>query len=246
MKLDNSISTPLYDQLKHKIREAIENGEYKQGEKLPNEADLCVIYGVSRSTVRKAVQELVDEGILERKQGKGTFVIRKKFEREMVSVDGFTDFIKLLGKLPSKRILVCEEIKASSKIANALKIEVHSPVLRLLRLMFIDNQPFTIDETHYSLVRFPNLAAHFLENVSTYDVLKNIYMVNLDAGSTQKIITVTLATSLEAEYLNSKTGDTLFHIDKIVYDENKVPIHTSNFKTPTELIALTITTPFPH
>jgi GntR family frlABCD operon transcriptional regulator len=242
MKLDSSISTPLYDQLKQKIREAIDQGEYKQGEKLPNEAELCDIYGVSRITVRKAIQELCEEGFLERKQGKGTFVMRKKFKREMVTVDGFTDFVKLLGKKPTKRILVCEEIKAPAKIAEALRIEVGAPVLRLLRLMYVDEQPFTIDETHYSLERFPNLASHFLENVSTYDVLKNIYNVNIHDGSTHKIITVDPATTLEAEYLECKTGETLFNIDKIVYDEHKVPIHTSNFKTPTALIALTITT----
>jgi GntR family transcriptional regulator, frlABCD operon transcriptional regulator len=242
MKLDSSISTPLYDQLKQKLREAIDHGEYKQGEKLPNEAELCDLYGVSRITVRKAIQELCDEGFLERKQGKGTFVMRKKVKREMVTVDGFTDFVRLLGKKPTKKILVCEEIKASQKLAESLQIEADAPVLRLLRLMYVDGQPFTIDETHYSLDRFPNLATHFLENVSTYDVLKNIYHVNIHAGSTHKVITVDPATSLEAEYLECKTGETLFNIDKIVYDENKVPIHTSHFKTPTAAIALTITT----
>lgn len=242
MKLDNSISTPLYDQLKQKIREAIDQGVFKHGEKVPNEGELCEIYGVSRITVRKAMQELCNEGFLERKQGKGTFVMRKKVKREMVTVDGFTDFVKLLGKKPTKRILACEEIKASPKLAESLQIEVGAPVLRLLRLMFVDDQPFTIDETHYSLERFPKLASHFQENVSTYDVLKNVYNVNIHAGSTQKVITVDPATTSVAEYLECKTGETLFNIDKVVYDENKVPIHTSNFKTSTGLIALTITT----
>ncbi|MED1471644.1 GntR family transcriptional regulator [Bacillus salipaludis] len=242
MKLNNSISTPLYDQLKQNIKDAIDKGTYKQGEKLPNETELCEIFGVSRITVRRAIQELADEGFLERKQGKGTFVTRKKIERELVSVDGFTDFSKHLGKNPSKRILVCEEIKATPKIAEALKIAVDSPVLRLVRLMFIDDLPFTLDEAHYSLERFPNLTEHFLDSASTYEALKKVYNVNLNACSTHKTITVTPATSLEAEYLNCEIGDTLFNIDKIVFNENKVPIHTSNFKTRTELIALTITT----
>lgn len=242
MKLDSSISTPLYDQLKQKLREAINQGEYKQGEKLPNETELCDIYGVSRITVRKAIQELCDEGFLERKQGKGTFVMKKRVTREMVTVDGFTDFVKLLGKRPTKKILLCEEMKATPKLAESLQIEEDAPVLRLLRLMYVDGQPFTIDETHYSLERFPHLASHFLENVSTYDVLKNIYHVKMHGGTTHKIITVDPATSEEAEYLECKVGETLFNIDKIVYDENKVPIHTSHFKTPTALIALTITT----
>jgi GntR family transcriptional regulator, frlABCD operon transcriptional regulator len=242
MKLNNSISTPLYDQLKQIIKDSIVQEVYKQGEKLPNEAELCEIYGVSRITVRRAIQELTEEGLLERKQGKGTFVMRTKLARELVSVDGFTDFQKRLGKNPSKRVLVCEEIKATPIIAESLHIAINAPVLRLVRLMFTDDYPFTLDETHYSLERFPELASHFLENSSTYDVLKKIYKVNMDSGSTKKIITVVPATGHEAEYLDCEIGDNLFNIDKIVYDENKVPIHTSNFKTRTELIALTITT----
>ena len=242
MKLNNSISTPLYDQLKQIIKDSILQGIYKQGERLPNEAELCEIYGVSRITVRRAIQELTEEGLLERKQGKGTFVMRTKLARELVSVDGFTDFNKQLRKSPSKRILVCEEIKASPEIAESLRIAINAPVLRLVRLMFMDDYPFTLDETHYSLERFPDLASHFLENISTYDVLKNIYNVNMNSSSAHKIITVVPATSLEAEYLDCDIGDTVFNIDKIIYDESKIPIHTSNFKTRTELIALTITT----
>ncbi|MGG3469183.1 UTRA domain-containing protein [Neobacillus pocheonensis] len=242
MKLNSSISTPLYDQLKQIIKDSIFQEVYKQGERLPNETELCEIYGVSRITVRRAIQELTEEGLLDRKQGKGTFVMRNKLARELVSVDGFTDFHKHLGKNPSKRILVCEEIKATPTISESLHIAQNAPVLRLVRLMFTDDYPFILDETHYSLERFPDLASHFLENSSTYDVLKNIYKVKLNNSSTYKIITVIPAPGLEAEYLDCEIGDTLFNFDKIVYDENKVPIHTSNFKTRTDLIALTITT----
>jgi GntR family transcriptional regulator, frlABCD operon transcriptional regulator len=242
MKLNNSIATPLYDQLKQIIKDSILQEVYKPGERLPNETELCEIYGVSRITVRRAIQELTEEGLLERKQGKGTFVMRTKVKRELVSVDGFTDFNKQLRKKPSKRILVCEEMKASPKLAESLQIAIDAPVIRLVRLMFMDGCPFTLDETHYPLERFPDINSHFLENVSTYDVLKKIYKVDLNSGSTHKIITVVPATRLEAEYLDCDIGDTLFNIDKVTYDENKVPIHTSNFKTQTELIALTITT----
>jgi GntR family transcriptional regulator, frlABCD operon transcriptional regulator len=209
---------------------------------LPNETELCELYGVSRITVRRAIQDLADEGFLERKQGKGTFVTRTKLAREMVSVDGFTDFSKQLGKNPSKKVLACEEMKATPELAEALQIPVGSPVLRLVRVMYIDEQPFTIDIAHYSLERFPNLFAHFAEHESTYEVLKNIYHVNIQSGKSKKIITVITASITEAEYLDCEVGETLFNIDKTVYDELGVPIHISNFKTRTQLMALTITT----
>lgn len=242
MKLNNSSSTPLYDQLKQILKESIDQGIYNAGDRLPNETELCELYGVSRITVRRAIQELSDEGFLERKQGKGTFVTRTKIARELVSVDGFTDFSKQLGKNPSKRILACEEIKATPAIAEALHIPVDSPVLKLVRIMSIDQQPFVLDIAHYSLERFPNLFANFAEHESTYDVLKNIYHINIKSGSSKKIITVVTASTAEAEYLDCEVGETLFNIDKTVYDEAGIPIHISTFKTRTQLIALTITT----
>ena len=242
MKLNNSSSTPLYDQLKQILKEAIDQGEYKSGDRLPNESELCDLYGVSRITVRRAIQDLADEGFLERKQGKGTFVTRTKITRELVSIDGFTDFSKQIGKNPSKRILACEEMKATPEIAEALQIGIDSPVLKLVRIMSIDHQPFVIDIAHYSLERFPNLMTHFTEHESTYEVLKNIYHINIKSGSSKKIITVMPASVLEAEYLDCEIGETLFNIDKTVFDEKGAPIHISNFKTPTKMIALTITT----
>ncbi|MFP5107412.1 UTRA domain-containing protein [Neobacillus sp. C211] len=242
MKLNNSISTPLYDQLKQILKEAIDQGVYKSGERLPNETELCELYGVSRITVRRAIQDLADEGFLERKQGKGTFVTRTKIARELVSIDGFSDFSKQIGKNPSKRILACEEMKATPEIAEALQIAIDSPVLKLVRIMSIDQQPFTLDIAHYSLERFPDLTARFTEHASTYEVLKNIYHININSGKSKKIITVTPASKFEAEHLDCEIGETLFNIDKTVYDETGVPIHISNFKTQTQLIALTITT----
>lgn len=240
MKLNNSSSSPLYFQLKTNIKDAIEKGVYQPGEKLPNEAELCEIYGVSRITVRRAIQDLADEGFLERKQGKGTFITKTKVARELISVSGFTDFSKQIGKNPSKRILSLEEISAPPEIADALQIEAGSPVLRLARLMYIDEQPFLIDVAHYSLERFPNLTTRIHEYASSYDVLKFIYHIDIYSGTSKKILTVNPATDKDAEYLNCEIGDTIFNIDKIVYDKHGVPIHTSNFKVPTSLVAFTI------
>lgn len=79
MKLNNASSLPLYEQLMINIKDEMDKGVYKAGDRIPNEAELCDLYSVSRITVRRAIQELVEEGLLERKQGKGTFVSRKKW-----------------------------------------------------------------------------------------------------------------------------------------------------------------------
>jgi GntR family frlABCD operon transcriptional regulator len=242
MKLNTESSLPLYLQLKQNIKDGIQNGQYLPGSKLPNESDLCEIYGISRITVRRAISELADEGFLERKQGKGTFVKRSKMARELINVNGFTDFSKQLGKNPSKKTIVCEEAKADKEIAESLQIPAGSPVLKLCRVMYIDQEPFLIDLAHYSLERFPNLLERIHEHTSSYQVLENIYNIDIKNSTSKKVITAIQANHEDSEHLDCEIGETLFNIYKTVYDQDQVPIHTSNFKVPASLVAFTITT----
>lgn len=103
-----------------------------------------------------------------------------------MTIEGFSDFSKQLGKKTSKKVLVYEEIKASKKIAEDLQIEVNAPVLKLLRLMYIEGEPFTLDLTHYPIERFPNIQEHIFDYESTYDVLSNIYHVDMKDITTKK------------------------------------------------------------
>lgn len=242
MKLNNESSLPLYLQLKQNIKDGMNSGEYPPGSKLPNEVELCEMFGISRITVRRAIQELAEEGFLDRKQGKGTFVKRNKMARELINVNGFTDFSKQIGKNPSKKTLICEETKADKEIADSLEISIGSPVLKLARVMFIDQEPFLIDLAHYSLERFPNLLERIHQHTSSYEVLEKIYNVDIKNSKSKKVITAIQANQEDSENLDCEIGDTLFNIYKTVYDHDGVPIHTSNFKVPASLVAFTITT----
>ena len=84
--LDNNNAVPLYEQMMMMLRERLDNHVLDAGEKLPSEAELCKSYGVSRITVRRAIDELVEEGYLEKKQGKGTFVTQKRAAVPVMSI----------------------------------------------------------------------------------------------------------------------------------------------------------------
>ena len=84
--LDNNNAVPLYEQIMMMLRERLDNHVLDAGEKLPSEAELCKSYGVSRITVRRAIDELVEEGYLEKKQGKGTFVTQKRAAIPVMSI----------------------------------------------------------------------------------------------------------------------------------------------------------------
>ena len=88
LKHDSAI--PLYQQIENDIKEKIASGEYQAGQMLPSENKYCEMYKVSRVTVRNAITDLVDEGILIRKHGKGTFVENQKIQHNMIKFQGFT------------------------------------------------------------------------------------------------------------------------------------------------------------
>ena len=95
------MSSPIYIKIHNQLRENIEDGKWKVGEKIPAERELAGQFNVSRMTLRQAIQELVDEGILERRVGSGTFVANRKVQERMSGVTSFTDLMKSLGKVPS-------------------------------------------------------------------------------------------------------------------------------------------------
>lgn len=106
MELDNTIATPLYKQLETILQKEIENGERTAGTRIPTENELSEQYNVSRVTVRKALAGLSDQGYLERKSGKGTFVAEKKLQRELsTGAISFTDMCRMIGAVPGAKTI---------------------------------------------------------------------------------------------------------------------------------------------
>src|SRR5690625_2541314 len=153
MKLNSASQIPLYHQLKQLIIEDIENGKYEIGEQLPTEIELCEKYGVSRITVRRAISDLVDERVLNRRQGKETFVGESKIKRELISMGSFSDTTIQSGKEPSAQILSNQLIKPDEELCNIFKIKPSDDVLELRRLLSIDKSPFIIETSYYPMTR---------------------------------------------------------------------------------------------
>lgn len=103
------------------ITDDIKKGVYSPTAKLPTENELCTKYNVSRITVRKAILDLVEEGYLIRQQGKGTFVKSPKLKRELIAVNGYSEFMESTGKKPKHHVLSHDIIPASKPIAEKLK-----------------------------------------------------------------------------------------------------------------------------
>ncbi|GCE45905.1 GntR family frlABCD operon transcriptional regulator [Thermosporothrix hazakensis] len=229
---------PLYVQIRQLLQEDIQNGRYKPEERLPTEAELCEMYNVSRITIRKAISDLVDDGTLTRKPGKGTFVTSRKIRNELLSVSGFADFSAELGKKSGSRIISSQIVPATEADARTLRIAAGDPLLRLVRLLYVDDRPLFLDIAFYPLQHFPGLEQKIGEGVSTYHVLHDVYGVDIE--SNEKVIDVVFARKEEADLLGCDAGSTLFKIEKVAYDAHDRPVHTSTFMCETNKVSLTV------
>ncbi|PYI51348.1 UTRA domain-containing protein [Paenibacillus flagellatus] len=240
MKLNNTSQEPLYLQLKNIIKEDIHRGNYKAGEQLPPEEELCETYGVSRGTVRKAIMDLVGEGILKRHQGKGTFVREESMiKRELFSMGGYSETATTTGEPLRPHILSCSVIGADDYLASFFRVEPGDRILELKRAHYIRDEVLIFETAHYSLDRFPGLERFILESPSTYSTLKRRY--NIEMTYSEKTLELAYATEEEASILNCDPGTTLYVIERKSYDDDNAPIHISSSLYKTNRVKFTIT-----
>ncbi|MFM1976845.1 MAG: hypothetical protein RL145_1691 [Pseudomonadota bacterium] len=137
-KLDRSRGVPLYMELQATLRSAIESGELKPRDAIPGERDLCAHYGISRITVRKAVGGLVDEGLLERMHGSGTYVAIR-IEKQFSLLSSFSEDMAARGKMVHSRWLARENTTATPEEALAFGSRLGASVYRFTRVRFADD-----------------------------------------------------------------------------------------------------------
>jgi len=224
--LKNSSQVPLYHQLKQVITEDIRKGKYKSGEQLPTEIKLCEKYNVSRITVRKAISDLVEEKVLCKRQGKGTFVRETKMRRELISLGSFSDIATQSGKDPSSQILSNKIKKSSKDLAKLFKINLNDDVLELKRLLSINGEPFIIETSYYPIIRFPNLENYIDGNVSVYNILQDHY--NTDIYKADKTLDITLSNTEQSSLFNCDPNSVMYLLKKTAYSMDNDIVHISH------------------
>jgi GntR family transcriptional regulator len=147
----NDKAMPLYEKLKRSLCDQIEMGLFEPGELIPSERTLCQQNGISRITVRRCLSELINEGLLYRKQGKGTFVARRKIRQGLARIVNFTRTVLELGMKPSTAILAVESIGASGEVAKELGLTAAASVVRLALLGKGDEEPLVLYESFFPL-----------------------------------------------------------------------------------------------
>jgi GntR family transcriptional regulator len=180
VSIDHQSPVPKYFQLREILLDLVDT-ELENDQAIPSERELSSRFGLSRMTVRQAVDHLVSEGRLYRVQGKGTFVARPKIEMPL-RLASFTQDMRARGLEPGSRDLDRRTDSASAHLARMLQITAGEPVHVIERLRTADGIPMAVERSHIPESVAPGLADESLAGRSLYDVLASTYGVLLDRG----------------------------------------------------------------
>lgn len=221
LQVDKDLPTPAYVQLRDRLRAAIVAGTWPVGHALPSERDLAAALGLSRMTVRRSLEELVAEGLLEGRQGAGTFVRGRRLEQTVDRVIGFTDEARLLGFVPGSRTLEARPVEADRELARALGCQAGARVLRVARIRTADGAPLAL-QVAYLRPDMASLDQEALErNGSLYRTIAAAYGVVPHRA--RQTITARLPTRDERGLLEIGVHDPVLALERTTLDTRGEP-----------------------
>lgn len=219
---DLSSEKPLYlqlvDELEIKIRETMEPND-----KLFSERELTQVYGVSRITVRLALQELEKRGLVYKKHGKGTYVSETAEPAvDLSSAYSFTEQMKKIGKVPKTQILSLIYVEASEFVAQQLQVPIGERLLELERLRLADGVPMMLERTYVPAELFEGITEERLMQRPLYEIFAE------DFGQTIRLAEeefyASIALDNEASLLGIKSGGPVLHLLRKTYNDKNIII----------------------
>jgi len=205
---------PRYATIEDELRQRIDRGEIRPGEPFPTEMALCRDFGVSRHTVRRALESLERSGLIYRRQGRGTFVTRPPLVTQPLG--GFYTFVGSVagqGHQPHSLVLQQQIILASAASAERLRIASGTPVVYLVRKRLADDVPLALETTEVPLSVCPDLATIELGDQSLYDVIEAFSDVVISGA--YETIRPTLLSREEAELLAVPPNSPAFNVERV-------------------------------
>lgn len=211
MAVNRSLDIPLYAQIREALRAEVNRME--PGLSIPPEPELQARFGVSRITLRKAVDELVTEGLLLREQGRGTFVQRPKVTHELNRITSWTDQLLALGQIPRTLHLETEEIEPPNRVAHDLKLSPSETVFVLRRLRLVYEEPVTLMVNYLPSKLVPDFPRKAPRRESLYETLSQEY--GLVATRAVDIVETRSATDEEAKRLRVAAWSPLLCVTRV-------------------------------
>ncbi|MBC7263990.1 MAG: GntR family transcriptional regulator [Chloroflexi bacterium] len=223
MGINRREPVPLYHQLKEVLLSKIERGELNPNTPIPSEKQLMEAYGLSRTTVRQAISELVAEGYLYRQRGKGTFVSRPKVQHGLRKLTSFSEDMRSRGLRPGSHVLEMRNVVPPKNIAAALELGEGEQALKIVRLRLANGEPMGIQTSYVPLRTGIKIDPEELEGEgSLYALLESRF--NILLGEADETLEATVASETEARLLGVKRGSPLLLRERTTFSLDGKPI----------------------
>lgn len=208
--------TAIYIQIHDEIKHQIETGLFEVGQRLPSERVMAEQFGVSRMTLRQAVTSLVEEGILTRHVGSGTYVASDRVREKMRGTTSFTEIVQNLGKTPSSRVLSYQKTKANEVECDKLQLKKGAQIIRMERIRYADDLPIC-----YEVASIPY---RLIEDFARNDIANHFYETLANSGKkigrSEQIISAKIVNKEIANFLSIKQSSAILALTQISYFAN--------------------------
>ena len=209
---------PLYDQLVDILTDKIEH-EYRPGDIMPSERELSERYGLSRTTVRLALQELERLGLVVRQHGRGTFVADRSAQTTNLSQTySFTEQMREMGRVPSTDTLEFLELETDKNLAEHLGCRIGERALKLKRLRSADGMPLMVERTYLPMRKFLSFKLPMLDHKSLYTVMEEDFHEVIRVAEEE--FYASIARPADAQLLDIPEGSPVLDLVRTTYNIN--------------------------
>jgi GntR family transcriptional regulator len=213
-KIKKDSPYPLYYQLMEKFTEKISTGQWRPGQMIPSEAELCKAFYVSRITVRKAVEELERSGLLIKRQGKGTFVTNVTMEHKLSKFYSFSEELKQSGMTERVQVLSFDVISAPEKVRDRLRLQQNEKVFALRRLRMADEMPYTVE---ISYMPFNICSGLTVESIIEYGLYNTMRSLNIFPERIVEKLKATAVGKADAELMKVNANLPAIELERLTY-----------------------------
>lgn len=229
-----------YEEIAEELRRRIDQGIYREGKMLPQQIALAEEFGVSRMTLKKAMDILAMEGLLFRKRGVGTFVHKSTLWN--TANYKATEYRGLTVQLPDKKVeseIISFDIQfPTEKLQTLLMLDSNEAVYHIVRLRIVDKKPYILEDTYYVVDIVKNLTEEIIYE-SIYEYIRS--NLELKVGGAYRKISADVPTELDIEHLEATDRTPILEVEQVVYLANGVPFEYSKSRSRYDMRSYTIT-----
>jgi len=220
--IDRFSKLPYYQQLYEILLGKIQRHDWQPGDMIPPESELIKEYQVSRNTVRQVLDKLVNDGLIYRQRGRGSFVAHPTLEQSMTRIVSFTEDMQQRGFTPGTQVITADLIPAEEEIASQLELTPGEQLVLLRRLRLADGEPMSIEESYLIHKYCPDVLKHNYAKNPLRKVLEEEYGIRI--ASAKQVIQAIQAPPDLAQLLDIQAGAALLQITRISFSQGRIPV----------------------